>query len=695
MPSTHTFRFAPALALGALALTSISPPSQAQGRSSRPVSSAQAAGYKLGPQDAISVTVKDFPEFNVGSTVIPPDGVVSLPYYGSVRASGRTARQIEDQLRRTLLRELKNPRVSVTITNFRPTTIGSVYLVGSVAVQGPIEIREGFRLSEVIAAAGGLGGRLEQKRVTLTRARQAPITLNLGDVVSRPNSAANVRVRPNDVLTISSIRPGVIQISGAVANPGPFELHRNPVSGSRELGLYPRLSTVINAAGGLTRPGAGNGGASDSGDLTSTSASGAAGGTSSTSSTLGVRYEATLQRAGARIELNVQEALRDVSGIYNVPLRAGDFVTVEAILPPPPLRVLVDGFVGRTGSITVPVGTRFLQALTEAGGPTKTADKVVAQVRRGGQIIPVDYQAILLNNSTASNIELQAGDTIEIREPEVIRIRAEGSVGKPGELRVRPNTTLLEALFEAGNLSIKPEDARLSVLRREEDGTQKIVNADAEALLSLSSVKDNLVLREGDLINVSPLRTQTIFVLGEVANPGAFDVREGEGIVELITRAGGAKETAALTRVVIDRGGQNITADAYDAIKQGRPLDLKLQKGDKVVVPENPNRVLVMEAVVRPGPVPIPEKGRLTLSDALAEAGRATPEEQRSDLVRRGAGGTFQERKFPMKDVRSGARRANGAAERRHASTCPRLRPRVGPRQSSAALSIFNILGLR
>ncbi len=629
---------------------------------------ARAASYLLGARDAIRVTVKDYPEFNVDNVVIPPDGVVSMPFYGTVRVGGKTTAQVEATLRTILLRELREPRVSVTITQFRDPTIGRVYLLGAVAAPGPIDIREGFRLTEVLAAIGGLGGRLEEKKATLTRAGQAPIALNLAAALAQPNSAANVHLRPDDVLSITAIDAGRIVIAGDVALPGSYEMHRNAQLSSHELSLSPRLSDVILAAGGLRPAGsasvAGTGSAVSGVAGTAAGGAGAANGAASTglnaasfsgsgSGAGSVKFSGFLQRAGRRVDLNIEEALANVGGIYNIPLQANDFVTVETVLPPPPIRVFVDGFVGRAGSLDVAPGTRLLQVLTEAGGLTKTPDKVEASVRRGNTAIAVDLPSVLLNAGSNSNIELQAGDVVQIHEPEVIRVRVAGSVVSPGELRLRPNATLLQGLLEAGNLSIKPEDARLNVLRREEDGSQKIIPVDAASLLELRSTEGNIALREGDIVNVSPLKMQTIFVQGQVKNPGAIEVREGEGLIELLTRAGGPSESAALTRIAVERNGKTLSVDALDAVKAGKPLDFPMQQGDKVVVPENLNRVLVLEAVAKPGSYTIPERGRLTLADALGQAGGPSQKTKEIVLVRK-VNGALQEIKFPIAQVRSG-----------------------------------------
>jgi protein involved in polysaccharide export with SLBB domain len=57
-----------------------------------------------------------------------------------------------------------------------------------------------------------------------------------------------------------------------------------------------------------------------------------------------------------------------------------------------------------------------------------------------------------------------------------------------------------------------------------------------------------------------------------------------------------------------------------------------------VTIPEHTDHVTVMEAVVHPGAYPIPEKGKLTLSEAIAMAGGRQPNARDIVLIRPRAG---------------------------------------------------------
>ena len=612
--------------------------------------------YVLGPGDVLSVTVQDYAEFSQAGIIIPPDGVVTLPNYGTLRLSGKTRAQVQNEMTAALKKNVKmrRPIVAVAITTFRSNVLGNVVLSGDVPKPGSVELRAGQRLSDLLANAG-LQTRLEEKKATLLRAGKS-IPLDLQSVVKSPRGAADLALRPGDVISVRQTEAGRVTVRGAVARAGVYELHRNPSggAGAMELDLKPRLSDLITAAGGLqasatsqgnaVQDGAGAGATSGSGGAAQTLANG----------TFKTSYTASLQRGGARRALDPEAALANIDGPANITLLPGDFVTIQTLQP---ITVYIDGLAARPGSFQVAPGTGLLELLTTAGGLTQAPDETVGSVRRGAQTIPVDLSALLLSSEGADNLTLQNGDIVQLRAPESIGVRVAGAVAKPGELQLKPGSTLLDALLSAGGLSVKAEDARLNVLRRQSDGSQKVMSADAAGISSLRDISTNYALQEGDLINVTPVQVQTVFVSGEVNNPGPYQLRQGEGLAELITRAGGAKDDALLGTIKVDRAGEQIKIDAYNAIKQGTPLDFDLADGDFVNVPKNQARILVLEGVAKPGYYPIPERGNLTLLDAIAQA---QPQQRTSkvELLRAREDGTvdrdIKPRVIQLKDVRSG-----------------------------------------
>ena len=152
--------------------------------------------------------MQGYAEFDQAEIIIPPDGTVTLPNYGTLRLNGKTRLQVQREMTAALKKNVKmrSPIVAVAITTFRSDVIGNVVLSGDVPKPGSFELRVGQRLSGLLANAG-LQTRLEEKKGTLLRAGKT-IPLDLQRVVNAPRSAADLVLKPGDVISVRGIEAG-------------------------------------------------------------------------------------------------------------------------------------------------------------------------------------------------------------------------------------------------------------------------------------------------------------------------------------------------------------------------------------------------------------------------------------------------------------------------------------------------------
>ncbi|HLB78309.1 MAG TPA: SLBB domain-containing protein [Candidatus Dormibacteraeota bacterium] len=123
-----------------------------------------------------------------------------------------------------------------------------------------------------------------------------------------------------------------------------------------------------------------------------------------------------------------------------------------------------------------------------------------------------------------------------------------------------------------------------------------------------------------------------ISLLGAVRTQGGIDLKEGMTLAEALAAGGGPTPEADLRHVTISRADGSVrTVDLASAETTGRvDRTVVLQPGDIVVVPEGPpSTVLVLGAVAKPGPYPLPREARLL--DAIGQAGGMT---EKADLRR-------------------------------------------------------------
>lgn len=78
---------------------------------------AYAQNYRLGPDDALKVTVYREEELDRDMRV-SSDGYISFPLLGKVKAEGLTVSELENELTKGLRRYLKKPQVTVFIDEY-------------------------------------------------------------------------------------------------------------------------------------------------------------------------------------------------------------------------------------------------------------------------------------------------------------------------------------------------------------------------------------------------------------------------------------------------------------------------------------------------------------------------------------------------------------------------------------------------
>ena len=136
-----------------------------------------------------------------------------------------------------------------------------------------------------------------------------------------------------------------------------------------------------------------------------------------------------------------------------------------------------------------------------------------------------------------------------------------------------------------------------------------------------SGVRRDPSARTHFTISVTKLHTNQIFVTGDVAQPGSYEISSAGTALTALYVAGGPTPNGSLRRIEIHRGGRLVDSlDVYSYLLHGdNSHDIQLQGGDIVFVPVHASRVKVAGEVIRPG---IYELGPSeTLANALQDAG--------------------------------------------------------------------------
>ncbi len=158
--------------------------------------------FVIGTGDVLAVNVWKEAEI---SRVVPvrSDGKISLPLVGEVQASGRTAKQVENDLKLRLKDYVAEPEVTVIVQEIKSqrfNVLGMVMHPGSFALAKPMTV------IDAIATAGGFRDFAKQKDVYVLRrtadGRQLRLPFNYKEVIKGQKPEQNVELEANDTVII-------------------------------------------------------------------------------------------------------------------------------------------------------------------------------------------------------------------------------------------------------------------------------------------------------------------------------------------------------------------------------------------------------------------------------------------------------------------------------------------------------------
>ncbi len=126
-------------------------------------------------------------------------------------------------------------------------------------------------------------------------------------------------------------------------------------------------------------------------------------------------------------------------------------------------------------------------------------------------------------------------------------------------------------------------------------------------------------------VSVAKLRSNQVFVTGDVTQPGSYRVSSAGTALTALYAAGGPTANGSMRRITVRRGSRPAdTLDVYDYLLKGEAShDSRLQAGDIVFVPVHGPRVQLTGEVVRPAVYEL--VAGETLADAVRMAGGFSP----------------------------------------------------------------------
>lgn len=163
--------------------------------------------YRISPGDTVAVSVWRSPE--LASTVpVRPDGKISLPLAGELRAAGRTPLELSSAIEDALKPFVQVPKVSVVVEKFADNDERTVQVLGEVKKPTSVPYRPYITVLDLIVAAGGLTEFADGNSSKLIRRGEKgdgeTYRLRLDDLVGEGNLAKNARLKPGDLIVVPS-----------------------------------------------------------------------------------------------------------------------------------------------------------------------------------------------------------------------------------------------------------------------------------------------------------------------------------------------------------------------------------------------------------------------------------------------------------------------------------------------------------
>ena len=320
--------------------------------------------------DELAVTVYNHPELS-GTVTVEASGALSLPLAGTIDVRGLELPQIAQRIDAALVAYVRNPAVDVKMAAQNPV----IYVTGGPG--GVLKYQPGERLSDGIAdlAAGAAAAEratpstptsataLEHTRIDLQRVsvqRDGSILGTYDTVALASRGDGGPTLLPGDTIVLVD-KPNAVRILGDVTHPGMTYLSDTET-----------LADAVNQAGGVTP----------------TAATG----------------RLALQRNGTTEVVSLGDA------VMQQPALSGDTL----IVPTAP-RVNVVGLVEKPGPVVLKTDFTLVNAIYDAGGPTKLGNLAKVTVTHDGTSHVYDAAA-LAHGDTSQNPMLADGDTVFVPE---------------------------------------------------------------------------------------------------------------------------------------------------------------------------------------------------------------------------------------------------------------------------------------
>lgn len=566
--------------------------------------------YKLGPGDEIFIDIWGANQTTIRQT-ISPDGFVMIEDYGLLPLNGMTVKEADKYVRKQLgkIYSISGPdaQSDMKLTLGAVRTI-NVNVMGEVANPGTYYMSSLSSVYHALYIAGGFTELGSVRKISLIRNGKTVSEVDIYDFLINGKASEDVILQEGDIIVVPTYEK-LVTIEGKVKRPMIYEM----IEGET-------VQTVIDYAGGF------------SGDAYTSNLK-------------------MLRRNGRELQLYTVLA----SQYAGFQVMDGDVLTVGEVLDRYENRVEVKGAVYRPGEYQLCQEIRTVKDLIKIADGLKGdafTNRAIIQREKPDytfETIAIDLKALM--DGSAADVELQNNDVLYISSihdlQDMGHITVSGEVARPGSFVFAANTTIEDAIIQAGGLLESASTAKIDISRRIKNPTSSEVS-DTLSYTFTYTIEDGFILG-GDEFVLQPydriyVRKSPVYnvqnhvtISGEVVYPGIYALSHHESrLSDLIAESGGTTKWAYIKGAKLVR---KMTAEEKSIVEAtlaalgnakgaieglinpaqseytvginleqalnnpGSDADVVLRDGDRLVVPEYTNTVKISGNVMYPNVV--------------------------------------------------------------------------------------------
>lgn len=164
-------------------------------------------GPVIYPGDELTIQIYDklpaSQEVRIEKKRVNDDGIIFLPPLQQVKVGGLTVSEVTAEIEKRLAEFVVSPFVEVEVAKrvYDP----QIYVFGETGKNGIFKIREGYRLLDLVADAGGFTGNAFRKSVKIIRVTDSKvvmISIDVRSIVENAQLSNNILLQDQDILYV-------------------------------------------------------------------------------------------------------------------------------------------------------------------------------------------------------------------------------------------------------------------------------------------------------------------------------------------------------------------------------------------------------------------------------------------------------------------------------------------------------------